>query len=117
MNVPATQTPGTGPYRCRRCGACCRWPGYVRLTGTEVDRIAAHLGLEPRAFVEQYTTVTVDRRSLTLVERPDGGCILLTDDNRCRVHDVKPRQCQGFPERWRFPGFEAVCPAGREAQA
>jgi Fe-S-cluster containining protein len=81
----------------------------VRLSEAEVDRIAANLGLEPRAFIERYTAVTADRRSLTLIERPDGGCILLTEDNQCRVHAVKPRQCQDFPERWRFPGFEALC--------
>lgn len=96
---------------CRRCGACCRWPGYVRLTAGDADAIAGHLGLEPRDFIEQYAAITEDRRSLTLIERPDGGCIMLTGDNLCRINSVKPRQCRDFPERWRFPGFEVLCQA------
>jgi Fe-S-cluster containining protein len=83
----------------------------VRLGEAEVDRIAAYLGLEPRAFVESYAALTADRRSLTLGERPDGACIMLTPANECRVHAAKPLQCQGFPERWRFPGFERSCQA------
>jgi uncharacterized protein len=83
----------------------------VRLNAPEVDLIAAHLGLDPRDFIERYAGITEDRRSLTLVERPDGACIMLTGDNLCRINSVKPRQCRDFPARWRFPGFEAVCQA------
>jgi len=86
----------------------------VRLDEADVDRIAAYLGMDPRALIEQYTAVTGDRRSLTLLEGPDGACIMLTADRQCRIHSVKPRQCQGFPERWRFPGFEILCQAARE---
>ncbi len=42
---------------------------------------------------------------------------MLTADGLCRIHPAKPRQCQAFPERWRFPGFAALCPAGRAATA
>ena len=30
-------------FRCRRCGNCCRWPGYVRLDGEEIGALAAEL--------------------------------------------------------------------------
>jgi Fe-S-cluster containining protein len=83
----------------------------VRLSADEADAIASHLGLEPRAFIEQYADVTSDRHSLTLIERADGACVMLAADNLCRINPVKPRQCRGFPERWRFPGFEAHCQA------
>jgi Fe-S-cluster containining protein len=51
---------------------------------------------------------------LTLVEAAAGACIMLTDDNLCRIQAAKPRQCQAFPERWRFPGFEKLCRATRQ---
>ena len=29
----------------------------------------------------------------------------------CRVNDVKPDQCSGFPNTWNFPGWQDVCEA------
>ena len=98
---------------CVRCGTCCRWPGYVRLSADEVDQIAALLQLEPREFVERYTRLTQDRQGLTLIENAEGACIMLTAGNLCRINPAKPHQCRSFPERWRFPGFEALCGATR----
>ena len=40
---------------CRRCAACCRWPGEVRLTAEDMAGLARHLGLTEDAFVEDYT--------------------------------------------------------------
>jgi uncharacterized protein len=111
---PGTDQPSPRHHPCVRCGTCCRWPGYVRLRDDEADRIAAHLELDPRDFIERYTRLTEDRRTLTLIEGPDGGCIMLTEANLCRINPVKPRQCRDFPVRWRFPGYEALC---RAAQA
>lgn len=48
-----------------------------------------------------------DRRGLTLIEKPDGSCIFLEDGEPCgcRINPVKPKQCDGFPSRWSFPGM------------
>lgn len=56
-----------------------------------------------------------DRRGLTLIEKPDGSCIFLEDGEPCgcRINPVKPKQCDGFPSRWSFPGWEAECGAGQ----
>lgn len=97
-------------YECRRCTACCRWPGEVRMEGAEIDRIAVSMGLEVRDFVEKYTALRRDRTGLTLRERGDGACIFL-DGVDCRIQAVKPRQCREFPNGWNFPGFEAKCEA------
>ncbi len=98
-------------YECTRCGTCCRWPGYVRVTADEVDTIAAFLGLDVYEFLDRYTTLTPDRQGLTLVEREDGPCVFLTEDNLCRINPVKPTQCRNFPHLWSFPGFEKLCQA------
>ena len=101
-------------WECRRCGACCRWPGDVRLVPGEAARLAAYLGMTEREFVDRYTRLTADRKTLSLVEREDGSCIFLEGrPASCRVHEVKPRQCRAFPNGWNFPGFERVCQAAR----
>ena len=84
---------------CQRCGACCRWPGEVRLTGEELSKLAGFIGLSEQDFIEQHTRLRKDRRGLALKERPDGSCIFL-DGNSCTVQPVKPQQCKEFPSRW-----------------
>ena len=100
-------------FVCQRCGACCRWPGFVRLDAAEVDAIAGFLGLPAPVFRERYTRLTADRRGLSLSEAPGGSdCIFLEPDNRCRIQAVKPRQCRDFPQGWHNP--DTACPAWGE---
>jgi len=107
----ATDDPQPERYVCTRCGACCRWPGYVRVTAAEIDRIAAHLGMSSVRFIREFTVLTDDRRGLSLTERPDGPCVFLEGDRVCRIYSVRPEQCRDFPNGWRFPGFETKCQA------
>jgi Fe-S-cluster containining protein len=100
-------------FRCQRCGACCRVPGYVALAPGEPEAIAAFLGLDIYAFTARYTALTFNRRDLSLVEGEDGRCVFLQDDNACRIQPVKPAQCRGFPFLWTSPGLARVCPALR----
>ena len=62
-------------FKCKRCGACCKWSGYVRLLDGESEEIANFLGLEQHFFTSKYTIVTADRRNLSLIEKEDGSCI------------------------------------------
>ncbi len=98
-------------YQCQRCGNCCRWPGDVRVTDAEVERIAEHLGLALEDFIARYTHLNANRTGLSLIEAPDGACIFLEGKNHCRIQAVKPEQCAGFPNLWRFPGWREVCEA------
>lgn len=100
-------------FQCLRCGACCRVPGYVALGAGETEAIAAFLGMDLYAFTEAYTTLTYNRKDLSLIEGEDGRCIFLQDDNTCRIQSVKPAQCQGFPFLWRSPRIERECAALR----
>ena len=84
---------------CQRCGACCRSPGEVRLTGEEVAKLAAFLALSEKDFIEQHTRLRKDRKGLALKERAEHSCIFL-DGNSCTVQAVKPQQCKEFPNRW-----------------
>ena len=100
-------------FNCQRCGACCSWPGPVRITDAEVDAIAGVLGIDPREFVAAHATLTSDRRSLTLKEKPDGTCAFLSEGKLCLIEAAKPMQCRDFPSKWRTEDIDEQCPAWR----
>ena len=97
-------------FLCQRCTNCCRWPGFVKVSNEEIASISAHLDMGERDFVEKHTRLRPSRNGLALVEQPGGACIFLEGRN-CRIQPVKPRQCKGFPNTWRFPGWRDVCGA------
>ena len=104
-------------FECKRCGNCCRWPGYVRLGADEIDAIAAFLGVKAGDVIASSTRLTGDRTGLSLLENPDGSCPYLYETPEgaaCRIQQVKPRQCRDFPLKWNFPGWEKECAGGRE---
>lgn len=110
MNAAAAALPST--YLCRRCGACCRWPGFVRLEDASIKTISAFLGIDERTFVERYTDLLPSRTGLMLKSRPDHSCILY-DGAACLIHPVKPPRCREFPDSWNFPGWRQICRAVR----
>ena len=97
-------------YVCQRCTACCKWPGDVRLEEDELEPIAQHLGIGLQDFITQYTRLRTNRQGLSLIEKENHECIML-DGQDCRIHEVKPSQCAGFPNKWNFPGWRDVCEA------
>lgn len=102
-------------HSCQRCGACCRWEGDVCLTDEDISAIADYLGLAEPDFIERYCRLQRNRRGLSLIDAPDGACIMLRPDG-CFIQPVKPRQCRDFPLKWNFPGWEQRCPgAGKSA--
>lgn len=101
-------------FKCTGCGNCCRWPGYVRLTSEEVDAIADFLQIPVAEFIDRYTYLTEDRRNLSIIEREDGACFFLTEDDRCQIQEVKPQQCKNFPFFWSFPDWESKCNGDKE---
>lgn len=105
-----------GEFQCRRCGRCCQWPGYVRVSGEEINAIAEFLGMSEREFIETYTIITDDRRGLSILEKANGHCVFYHDDPpRCQIDPVKPKQCRDFPGVWNFPGWNRICEGGRRS--
>ena len=97
-------------FHCIRCGACCKWEGPVRVSDREIDRIADFLGIDLQRFIREYTRLTSDRRSLSLLEKEDGSCLYYDDaEKACRINPVKPKQCRDFPLRWNFPSWRRFC--------
>ena len=97
-------------FKCRRCGNCCKWHGYVRLKDYEIDKIAEFLKMEVEEFLDEYTVLTPDRRALSLTERENGECCFYDAENSlCIIQTVKPQQCIDFPQLWNFDGWENEC--------
>ena len=97
-------------YDCQRCTACCRWPGFVKVTEPEIAAIAAFLEVDEQEFIQRYTRLRPQRDGLALIDQPDGSCGFLTGAD-CAIQPVKPEQCRAFPNRWNFPGWREVCEA------
>jgi len=97
-------------FECSRCGTCCTWPGYVRLTPDETEKIAQFLNIDISDFTTNYTDLTADRRNLTLKEKNNGSCIFYKPNPpECLINNVKPKQCVNFPLIWNFEGWEDLC--------
>jgi Fe-S-cluster containining protein len=97
-------------YLCERCTNCCRWPGDVKVSDSEISAIASFLKMKQDLFIEKYTRLRSDRRGLSLIDQPDGACIFLEGQD-CQIQPVKPDQCRGFPNAWNFPGWRDICQA------
>jgi Fe-S-cluster containining protein len=97
-------------FKCQRCGACCRIAGQVRVTDSDIMRLATFLELSEPEFIQRYTELARDRRGLVLKDQPDGVCLFL-EASDCRVYPVKPEQCTQFPHTWNNPGWERLCRA------
>jgi Fe-S-cluster containining protein len=100
-------------FQCAGCGACCCGePGYVWVNKAEIEAMAAALKISAEQFQKKYVRLVGIRKSLT--ERAGGDCILYErPTQRCRVYEVRPRQCHTWPfwaSNLRSPEtWEAVC--------
>ncbi len=76
------------------CIECCTQKGFVYLTQSDVERIAAYLSLTPTDFERKYVYRTRNRMRLRVPR--DASCHFLMDAG-CSIHAVKPVQCRIFP--------------------
>ena len=103
-------------FDCHACTHCCR-ELVVRLLPSDRERIDAR-GWDQVLDVPPYVKLHGD---YVLNKRPDGRCVFLEDDGKCRIHREhgrreKPLACQLFPfrivpsaEKWRV-GWRFDCP-------
>ena len=84
-------------FRCAGCGGCCTGdPGYVWVNKAEIQELAEAVDLQIAAFQKAFLR-RVGRR-WSLVELPSGDCIFYERiKRRCKVYQVRPRQCRTWP--------------------
>ncbi len=94
--------PGFQRFDCEGCTYCCRSP-IVMVTHAERDRIL-QAGWAERLPGQRlfHRRRWLGRRPFMIAHRPDGACVFLGEDNRCRLHaetglETKPLPCRLFP--------------------
>jgi lysine-N-methylase len=90
-------------WDCHNCGICC-YGNIIRLDDDDLARLKAQRWDEHPEYRGKRTIARhgLFKKTYTLVQRPDGGCVFLTPQGRCRIHEVhgydaKPRICKTFP--------------------
>ena len=92
---------------CHDCTAGCKaMPGC--LIPGDIERSQAHVGDDSGEFVlshfvvsdgalvrKEFATKVVEFRVPTIVpvQKPDGSCIFLDDEDKCSIHEVAPFGC------------------------
>ncbi len=91
-------------FKCTMCGRCCTGPeGYVLVSDAEVAALSARLGITAPDFIDRFTRITAEGRSLTEKDSPQGrDCIFLDRESLpgraiCGVYEDRPAQCRTWP--------------------
>ena len=102
-------------FDCLLCANCCTNSSPV-FNRTDISRISGFLGLSPGDFEIQYLKADAEGDFIPKTK----PCPFLEPDKRCRVYEVRPKSCRGFPhtdnpECWSRPllmaGNARACPA------
>jgi lysine-N-methylase len=125
MAKPVRSLPVVQNWDCSGCSACCR-SYHIPVSAEERKRIEGQ-GWEHEAEFKETAYFARDGswlsgRSYRLNHRPDGVCVFLGADNRCRIHArfgaaAKPLACRIYPfllvpagDHWRL-GLRFACPS------
>ena len=91
----------TASFDCCCCGQCCRKiESSVPLESLDVFRIAKHLRKPIEDVIEEYTEVEMlihNFPMLFLKTRGEANECIFLKNNRCTIHDSKPRTCRMYP--------------------
>ncbi|QEL20251.1 YkgJ family cysteine cluster protein [Limnoglobus roseus] len=120
MPMPVRSLPVLQNWDCHSCSDCCRTYA-VAVTADERERIEKqNWAIDPD--LKGVTIFETGKDGVTLAHRPDGACVFLGPDNRCRIHAkfgsaAKPLACRVYPlvmiptgDYWRV-GLRYSCPS------
>lgn len=88
-------------FECTQCGNCCTGaPGYVYVSETEIETIAAFIG-RPGQGLERHQYRRVGRAISLTEDKATGDCVFLkrtsTGKKICSIYPVRPLQCRTWP--------------------
>lgn len=88
----------TRPCRCESCANGCRY-GSGSLVGKDIQKIAKHLGITEdvlkKEFLEEVEKFNTKKfRPKILRKNKQYGKCIFFDENRCKIHEVKPLECK-----------------------
>ena len=82
-----------GIMDCTKCANCCRTL-HPAVTDADIARIATHLGISEQDFIAAYLEQNNEGGGYLIKATP---CPFLGDDNLCKIYDVRPEMCVGYP--------------------
>jgi Fe-S-cluster containining protein len=77
---------------CKSCANCCKTTSPI-FKERDIVTLAKHFKLRPSQFTSQYLHLDADG-DYVLNAAP---CPFLGADNLCKVYDVRPQACRGYP--------------------
>ena len=98
---------------CASCGECCRTCKPIVVQEYEIERIALHIGEQPRHMKSRLERLDAQRWALPT------PCPFQRDDNTCSIHPVRMVVCKYFPLQRIYQdgdyvvGVAESCEAGR----
>lgn len=98
--VKATEDEVWKEIHCLECANCCKvmTPTY---TTEDISRISNHLDMTPAQFKKKWLTFDKKDRAWVNVSRPCQFLDLAT--NKCKIYEVRPADCAGFPHLTKRP--------------
>jgi Fe-S-cluster containining protein len=85
LHVENVIFPASIGFHCKNCGVCCRdQPPDINLK--EQQRI------EAKGFVD-FMEAPNDPDNRNIRRKKDGSCFFFTQENTCKIHDIKPSIC------------------------
>lgn len=122
MPMPVRSLPVVQNWDCGGCADCCQ-SYHIPVTDAERARIEGQgWGDDPDLKDTPFFARDKHLKGYRLNHRPDGKCVFLGADNRCKIHGkhgpaAKPRACRIYPfvlvpagDHWRV-GLRYACPA------
>ena len=83
---------------CMECANCCKTMTPT-FTKADVKRIAAHLEMKPKEFMDKWLVKEEDTGDWINTTQP---CQFLKD-NMCTIYEVRPADCAEFPHHNKKP--------------
>lgn len=80
---------------CKKCGECCRCCDPIDITPEEVKIASQYLGIPTGILYSNFIKEVKGRFSRRFSLRTP--CPMLTEQNLCRIHPVRPYVCKAFP--------------------